>query len=66
MTDAEQASYWKGSYERMAARNIELADAIKPFADLGVGSGPEHETETYRIERGAIRNARRALDGPMS
>lgn len=36
--------------------------ALKVFADLGVGSGPDHETETYQIERGAIRNARAVLE----
>lgn len=38
-----------------------LLKALKPFADLGVGSGPDYETETYRIERKAIREARAAL-----
>lgn len=39
-----------------------LMAALKPFADLGVGSGPGEGTETYRITREAIRNARAALD----
>jgi hypothetical protein len=40
----------------------DLRNALKVFADLGVGSGPDHETETYQIERGAIRKARAALE----
>jgi hypothetical protein len=42
-----------------------LKAALKPFADLGVGSGPDDEWDAapYRITRGAIRQARRALDG---
>lgn len=43
-------------------RLTQLLKVLKPFADLGVGSGPDHETETYRIERGAIRNARAAVE----
>lgn len=39
-----------------------IRNALKVFADLGVGSGPDHETETYQIERGAIRKAREVLD----
>lgn len=51
---------------RVAALMAELADAhaaLKPFADLGVGSGPddEHDAQPYRILRGAIRAARKAL-----
>lgn len=38
-----------------------IRNALKVFADLGVGSGPDHETETYQIERGAIRKARAVL-----
>lgn len=60
-TDGDCAAYWQGAYERMAARNIQVEGALKPFADLGVGSGPEDETETYRITRKAIRDARAAL-----
>lgn len=36
--------------------------ALKPFANLGVGSGPDEGVETYRIERSYIRAARRAVD----
>lgn len=39
-----------------------LADAVRPFANLGVGSGPCYETEHYYITRDAIRNARAALE----
>lgn len=39
----------------------DLIEALKPFADLGVGSGPGEETETYRITRDAIRNARAVI-----
>lgn len=39
-----------------------LRTALKPFADLGVGSGEGYETENYRITRDAIRNARLALE----
>jgi hypothetical protein len=40
-----------------------LVAALKPFADLGVGSGPdyEHDAAPYRLTRGSIRNARAAL-----
>lgn len=38
-------------------------EALKPFANLGVSSGPDDEPchYAYRITRGAIRNARQAL-----
>jgi hypothetical protein len=62
-TDAEQAAYWKGAYERMSARNITLSEAIKPFADLGIGSGPDDQQDSYKIEYGAIRSARSAIEG---
>lgn len=39
-----------------------LQVALKPFADLGVGSGPDYETEDYKIERSAILFARVALE----
>jgi len=40
-----------------------LEAALRPFADLGVGSGPDGEVDAapYHILRGAIRNARTAL-----
>ena len=40
-----------------------LEAALRPFADLGVGSGPDDEVDAapYHILRGAIRNARVAL-----
>lgn len=43
----------------------EARTALKPFADLGVGSGPddEHDSQPYRILRGAIRRARSVLEG---
>jgi hypothetical protein len=46
-----------------AAEHARVVAALKPFADLGVGSGPGYETETYRITRDAIREARDALKG---
>lgn len=41
-----------------------LLKALKPFAALGVGSGPDDELDAapYRILRGAIRDARKACD----
>lgn len=45
------------------ACNGRLVTALKAFADLGVGSGPDYETETYKIERGAIKRARSAISG---
>lgn len=41
----------------------ELVEALKPFADLGVGQGPddEHDAHPYRLTRGSIRKAREAL-----
>lgn len=55
---------------RVATLTEELATAraaLKPLADLGVGSGPddEHDSQPYRILRGAIRAARKAL-GPTA
>lgn len=38
-----------------------LRSALKPFADLGVGSGPDEQQDSYRIEYRAIRAARAAL-----
>ena len=32
-TDAEQAAYWKDAYERMAARNVEMAAALGDVLD---------------------------------
>lgn len=60
------ASIWPGFGEteaRRIAATSELVEALKPFADLGVGSGPddEHDAHSYRILRGAIRKARAAL-----
>lgn len=51
---------------RVATLIEELATAraaLKSFADLGVGSGPddEHDSQSYRILRGAIRAARKAI-----
>jgi hypothetical protein len=60
-TDAEQASYWKSAYERMAARNIALTEALKPFADIGISSGSDCDTVKQTIEVGTVRAARRAL-----
>ncbi len=40
----------------------ELLEALKAFSEMGVGSGPDEEQEVYRIERGAIRKARAAVD----
>lgn len=46
-----------------ANKIVEMEAALKPFADLGVGSGPDDEVDAapYRILRGAIRNARKAV-----
>jgi hypothetical protein len=62
MTDEDRAQYWKGAFERMAARNIVMGKALTPFADLGVGSGPDDQQDNYRIEYRAIRAARAALE----
>jgi hypothetical protein len=40
---------------------LAMATALKRFADLGVGSGPEYETETYQLTRQSILDARKAL-----
>lgn len=48
--------------DEMADEIERLRAALKPFADLGVGSGEGYETENYRITRDAIRNARLALE----
>lgn len=41
----------------------ELIEALRPFANLGVGSGPDDELDNapYRLTRGSIRKARVAL-----
>jgi hypothetical protein len=69
----EVATCWHhcvGSIEREARANArliaaapDLLAALKPFADLGVSSGPDDEWDTapYRLTRGAIRAARAAL-----
>jgi len=48
---------------RLIAAAPDMLEALKPFADLGVGSGPDDEVDahSYRILRGAIRRARAAL-----
>lgn len=48
---------------RLIAAAPDLLEALKPFADLGVGLGPDDEVDAapYRILRGAIRNARAAI-----
>lgn len=63
----EQAGYWKGVAERALAKQAAFTVALKPFADLGVGEGPDDEpdVEPYRILRGAIRRARAALEGAL-
>jgi hypothetical protein len=40
-----------------------MKEALEPFANLGVGEGPddEYDLAPYRILRGAIRKARAAL-----
>ena len=44
-------------------RRIEvMREALKPFADLGVSSGPDYQIDRYSIEFGAIRAARAALN----
>ena len=54
---------YKGAVAEQAQEIERLREALRPFADLGVGSGPdyEHDTQPYRITRGAIRKARAAL-----
>ena len=61
-TDAEQAAYWKGCFERMSARNVALTEALKPFADIGISSGPDSDTVRQMIEVGTIRKAREAME----
>jgi hypothetical protein len=39
----------------------EMIAALKPFADLGVGSGPDYEVESYRLTRASILRARAVL-----
>lgn len=39
-----------------------LRAALKPFADLGIGSGPDDQQGDYRLEYGAIRAARAAIE----
>jgi hypothetical protein len=41
----------------------ELVEALRPFANLGVGSGPDDELDMapYRLTRGSIRKARAAI-----
>lgn len=46
--------------KRIIAGEASLRAALKPFADLGVGSGPDTQQDSYRIEYGAIRAARNA------
>lgn len=43
MTDVERAAYWQGAYERMAARNIELAGALRAAADALDGLSYIHD-----------------------
>ena len=44
-------------------RRVEvMREALKPFADLGVSSGPDYQIDRYSIEFGAIRAARAALN----
>lgn len=52
----------------IAAERDGARAALKPFADLGVGSGPDDEPDNqpYRILRGAIRQARAVLEGRLS
>lgn len=63
----EQAKYWQGVAERALAKQAAFTVALKPFADLGVGEGPDDEPDAapYRILRGAIRRARAALEGAL-
>lgn len=35
-----------------------LIAALEPFANLGAGSGPDEQTDLYRIDYGTIRRAR--------
>jgi len=50
--------------EKVLRENVALLiEALLPFANLGVGPGPDDELDLapYRIRRGAIRNARSAI-----
>lgn len=64
--DAQLKRAWEDACEPMPelpAMVADLTNALRPFANLGVGSGPdeEHDAAPYRILRGAIRNARTAV-----
>lgn len=53
-----------GLFAAPSADKLRIAvEALEPFANLGVSSGPDDEPchYAYRITRGAIRNARQAL-----
>jgi len=58
---------YEGLYRHPAAPSADklriAVEALEPFANLGVSSGPDDEPchYAYRITRGAIRNARQAL-----
>lgn len=58
----DEALVHAGDMEATRVRR-QLADALRPFANLGVGSGPdeEYDSQPYRVTRGAIRTARAAL-----
>lgn len=58
----DEALVVAGDLEASRVR-IHLIAALKPFANLGVGDGPdyEHDSAPYRLTRGSIRNARAAL-----
>jgi len=41
VTDIEQIAYWKGAYERMAARNHELAEQLAAIKRIEQGQAKE-------------------------
>jgi hypothetical protein len=58
---AEQLARLGEAVARSVVVRDALVAALRPFANLGVGSGPGELSETYKIERNAIRAARAAL-----
>ena len=61
---AEAEKIVAGLFAAPSADKLRIAvEALEPFANLGVSSGPDDEPchYAYRITRGAIRNARQAL-----
>jgi len=73
-TEQKASEYADGHFEAldaamMAVRPVdelmaELLNALAPFANLGITSGPDDEPchYAYRITRGSIRTARAVID----